>query len=91
MILQSKYLSESTPIGESRSFFMEGDTPDITYMRSNFGKASNNAKKTQKHKPSFVQEQLRRNHKLDTIFKKSRDYVETIDPTMSNSIYLSQV
>ena len=68
---------------------MEGDTPEIASMRSNFGKAI--TKKGQKHKPSFVQEEIRKNRRLDTIFKKSRDYVETIDPTMSNSIYLSQV
>jgi hypothetical protein len=32
---------------------------------------------------------LRRNYKLNTIFKRSKDFVETIDPTMSNSVYAS--
>lgn len=52
MILQSKYLSESTPIGESRTFFAEMDTPEITNMRKNFGKSV--LKKQNKHKPSFI-------------------------------------
>lgn len=38
MILQSKYQSETTPIGESRTFFKEPDPPEITTMRKNQGK-----------------------------------------------------
>jgi hypothetical protein len=90
LILQSKYFSESTPIGESRTFFAELDTPEIVNMRKNFGKTGVK-KQQQRHKPSFVEEEIRKHHKLNTVFKKSKDYVEATDPTMSNSVYVSQL
>lgn len=53
MILQNKYLSETTPIGESRTFFKEPDPPDITSMRKNHGKPVIK-KQTAQGKASFI-------------------------------------
>lgn len=90
MILQSKYLSESTPIGESRTFFAELDTPDIVNMRRNYKKPVDK-KQAAQGKAAFIEEEIRRRHKLNTMFKRSKDFVEIIDPTMTNSMYVSQI
>jgi hypothetical protein len=90
MILQSKYLSENTPIGESRTFFAEMDTPEILNMRKNHGKPVSK-KQAPRGKVSFIEEEIRRKHKLNTMFKRSKDFVEIIDPTMTNSMYVTQI
>lgn len=78
MILQKKNSSQIQPY-ETHSLVIDKDDQEILQLRKNYSKN----KVKPKHKLSIIEEQLRNNHKILTIFKKSKDFVEAIDPTSS--------